>query len=148
MDRTVLAKAYRDQGYSCAQAVACAFTDVIGLPEERTAGLLGCFGGGFRAGELCGAVSAAAVVLGARWPHADPADTAAKDLAADKMREFNRRFLERFPSLRCDGLKPLPADLSKSPAARRLGAEKTCDVYILAAVEILEEMLEAEHLSI
>lgn len=141
MDRAKRANDYHEGGYSCAQAVACSFDDVIGLPTERIAGLLSGFGGGFRTGEICGVVSGAAVVLGAKWPHSDMADGAAKELAAEKMKNFHARFLERFPSLRCDALKPLDAAPEKSPAAQRLGVTKTCGVYIVAAVEILEEML-------
>lgn len=141
MDRAKLAKEYHDNGYNCAQAVGCAFADVIGLEVEQVAAMLGCFGGGFRAGEVCGVVSGAALTLGAKWPHKDPADAAAKDLTAEKIKEFNKRFLARFPSLRCADIKPLPLDLEKSPAAKRLGVEKVCQVYIVAAVEIVEEML-------
>ena len=64
MDRAKTAKEYYANGYSCAQAVACAFDDVIGLSVEQIAGLLSGFGGGFRSGEICGVVSGAAVVLG------------------------------------------------------------------------------------
>ena len=144
MERTGLAFDLHRQGYSCAQAVACSFADVVGLPAEQVAALCGCFGGGFRAGEICGVVSGAALVIGARWPHKKPEDKAAKDLAAGKMREFHRAFLARFPSLTCRDLKELPPAAEKSPAARRLGVERACDVYIVSAVEILEEMLAAE----
>ncbi len=141
MDRANRAFMYHNDGFSCAQAVACAFDDVIGLPSEQIAGLLSGFGGGFRSGEICGVISGAAVVLGAKWPQNRPEDQAAKELAAEKMKEFNRRFLERFPALRCADIKELPAAAEKSPAAVRLGIEKACGVYIVAAVEIVEEML-------
>lgn len=141
MKRTELANRYHEQGYSCAQAVACTFADVVGLPTEQLAALCGCFGGGFRAEEICGVVSGAAVVIGTRWPHKTPEDQEAKALASEKMKDFHSRFLRRFPSLVCRDLKPLPAAPEKSPAAAALGIEKTCGVYIVSAVEILEEML-------
>ncbi len=141
MDRAKLAKEYYDGGYNCAQAVGCAFADVIGMDVEQIAPLLACFGGGFRAGEVCGVVSGAAMALGAKWPHKEAADAAAKELSAAKIKEFNKRFLERFPSLRCADIKELPIALEKSPAAQRLGVEKVCSVYIVAAVEIVEEMM-------
>ena len=68
MDRAKIANDYHDNGFSCAQAVACAFQDVIGLSEEKIAALMGCFGGGLRAGEACGVIRGAAMVLGAS-PH-------------------------------------------------------------------------------
>ena len=144
MERTELANQYHEQGYSCAQAVACVFADVVGMPVEQLAALCGAFGGGFRAEELCGVVSGAAVVIGAKWPHRTPEDQAAKALAAEKMRDFHSRFFRRFPSLVCRDLKPLPAAPEKSSAAAALGIEKNCGVYIVSAVEILEEMLAEE----
>ena len=141
MERTELAMALHQQGYSCAQAVACVFADVVGLPGEQVAALCGCFGGGFRAGEICGVVSGAALVIGARWPHTTPEDKAAKDLAAEKMKAFHQAFLDRFPGLACRELKDLPAAPHRSAAAQRQGVDKACGVYIVSAVEILEEML-------
>lgn len=141
IDRAALANEYHDRGYSCAQAVACAFCDMLPYTPETLAPILGCFGGGFRSGEICGVISGAAVVLGLRWPHSTADDMAAKELAAEKMREFQRRFLERFPAVRCADIKERPAAPEKSPAAVRLGLQKPCPVYIVAAVEILEEML-------
>lgn len=140
-NRAELANTYHERGYSCAQAVACAFSDVIGLSEEQIAALLSGFGGGFRTGEICGAISGAITVLGAKWPHAVAEDQAAKEFAAEKAREFQRRWLEKFPEVRCAPLKELPCDQKQSPAAVKLGLEKNCAVYITAAVEITAEML-------
>ena len=139
--RAELANQFHERGYSCAQAVACAFADVIGLEEQQIAALLSGFGGGFRSGELCGVISGAITVLGARWPHAVAEDKDAKEFAAEKAKEFQRRFLEKFPAVRCADLKELPCAAEKSPTARKLGLEKTCAVYITAAAEIVEEML-------
>ena len=141
MERSKLANQYHETGYSCAQSVACVFPEVTKLPIEQLAALCGAFGGGFRADELCGVVSGAAVVIGARWPHSRPEDLAAKDLAAEKMRTFHRAFLDRFPGLACRELKDLPAAPHRSAAAQRQGVDKACGVYIVSAVEILEEML-------
>ena len=139
--RAELANTYHVRGYSCAQAVACAFSDVIGLPEEQIAALLSGFGGGFRCGEICGVLSGAVTVLGAKWPHAVAEDQAAKEFAAEKAREFNRRWKEKFPEVRCETLKELPCDPQQSSTAMELGLEKNCAVYITAATEIVEEML-------
>ena len=92
LDRTALANSYHEKGYSCAQAVACAFCDMLPYAPEELAPILGCFGGGFRSGEICGTVSGAAVVLGLRFPHSVANDLEAKELAGEKMREFQRRF--------------------------------------------------------
>ena len=144
MERSKLANQYHETGYSCAQSVACVFPEVTKLPIEQLAALCSCFGGGFKAKEICGVISGAAVVLGARWPHKKPEDKAAKELASEKMKQFNRAFLARFPGLTCRDLKDLPPAVEKSPASQRLGVDATCRIYVIAAVEILEEMLAAE----
>jgi C_GCAxxG_C_C family probable redox protein len=141
MDRAKRANDYHNAGYSCAQAVACAFDDVIGLPPEKIAAMTGAFGGGFRTGEVCGAISGAAVVLGAKWPHSEPGDMQAKSFVAKKVMEFQRRFLQRFPAVRCQDIRDIPGRPETTPSAQRLGVTKSCGVYIVAAVEILEEML-------
>ena len=131
-------------GMNCAQAVAGAFADWIGLPLERVFALTGGFGGGFRTGAICGAVSGAAVVLGAQYPHVSSVDRAAKAHIGEKMLEFERRFQQRTMALDCSALRDLAPDPSISPAAERLGIKKSCDIYIASAVEILEEMLHEE----
>lgn len=142
--RAEIANEFHLRGYSCAQAVACAFGDVIGLEEKQIAALLSGFGGGFRSGEICGVISGAITVLGARWPHDIAEDMAAKEFAAEKAKEFQRRFLEKFPAVRCADIKELPCATEKSPTAVQLGLEKACAVYITAAAEIVEEMLAEE----
>lgn len=139
--RAELANTYHERGYSCAQAVACAFSDVIGLEEEKIAAMLSGFGGGFRAGEICGVISGAITVLGAKWPHAVAEDQQAKEFAAEKAREFHRLWREKFPEVRCEPLKELSCAAEQSPTAQKLGLEKNCAVYIVAAVEIVEQML-------
>lgn len=139
--RAEMANTYHERGYSCAQAVACAFSDVIGLEEEKIAALLSGFGGGFRSGEICGVLSGAITVLGAKWPHAVAEDQQAKEFAAEKAREFQRRWREKFPEVRCEPLKELPCAAEQSPTAVKLGLEKNCAVYITAAAEIVEQML-------
>ena len=43
------------EGYNCAQAVAMAFSDLIGMDEKRTAKMISSFGGGMgRLREVCG----------------------------------------------------------------------------------------------
>jgi C_GCAxxG_C_C family probable redox protein len=53
-------------GYNCAQAVAIAYSEVLGMSEEKAGAIFSGFGGGFGGQhEVCGAVSAMTAVLGA-----------------------------------------------------------------------------------
>ena len=67
MNRVDKAEALFRSGCNCSQAVLGAFADEVGL-DEATALKVACgLGGGVgRLREVCGAVSAAAIVLGAR----------------------------------------------------------------------------------
>ena len=144
MDRAKIAYDLHRGGANCAQSLVCAFSEVTGLDQETTMKHCGAVGGGFRTGGICGAVSGAGVVLGFVYPHADPADMPAKTRISKKIMEFEKRFQERFPGLCCREIRDLPADPTVSPAAQRLGVTKACDVYIVSAVEILEEMIQEE----
>ena len=65
MSRAIKAKEYFLQGYACSQAVALAFSDVIGLDEETLLKITLPFGGGLgRLRLTCGAVSGMAMVVG------------------------------------------------------------------------------------
>ena len=77
-ERAARAGALFDRGYNCAQAVACAFADLTGLPEEKIAKMASSFGGGIgRLRETCGAVSGMALLLGMLEGYSDPGDSAA-----------------------------------------------------------------------
>ena len=74
MDRADKAAKLFLEGYNCAQAVAVAYSDLLGLTPEYTAKLASSFGGGFgRLREVCGAVSGMVMVLGALYGY-DNAD--------------------------------------------------------------------------
>ena len=67
------ARDYFLEGYNCAQAVACAYADEMGMTEEQAALLASGFGGGMgRMREVCGAVSGAVLVYSQLRGYTDP----------------------------------------------------------------------------
>ena len=142
MDRKREALRLHSAGMSCAQAVAGVFSDVIGLDRKTVFALSGTFGGGFKVGEICGVLSGAGLVLGARWPHDRENDPETKAATGEKMKAFLSRFRERFPALVCRELKELPAALTAEEQA--MGLDRACESYIVYAVSLLEEMLAEE----
>ena len=52
------------KGYNCAQAVACAFSEQLGMDEKEVFRLMEPFGFGMGTMGTCGAVSAMAAVVG------------------------------------------------------------------------------------
>lgn len=142
MDRCAMAFAYRKERYNCAQAVAASFADLLGADQAALIAAVSGFGGGAGGSheEMCGAVSGGVYVLSALY--ADPADLAGHRTVYPKAREFRRRFEERFGHTRCgDLLRDQAGALENTPAAQRLGVTAHCDVMVVAAVEILEQML-------
>ncbi|SDN88718.1 C-GCAxxG-C-C family protein [Acetanaerobacterium elongatum] len=104
MDRTAVALQVFDNKFNCAQAVFSAFAEDLGLDKETAYKVAGCFGGGMRCGEVCGAVSGALMALGCKYGQTLPGDTAAKELASKKAVEFIELFKARNGSILCKEL--------------------------------------------
>ena len=102
IDHGPRAEALFYEGYNCAQSVFCAFTDVTGLDLETSARLASSFGAGFgRMREMCGTISAGAMVLGLALGYADPKDPEAKKAHYALVREFIGRFREQEGAILC-----------------------------------------------
>ena len=145
MDRCAVAYAYRKQGLSCSQSVACAFADLVDMPLPALLAAAGAFGGGVGGSheELCGAVSGGVYVLSRLY--ADPADRGGHKTVYPRAKEFRRRFEETFGHTRCSDLRTAaPGATEATPAAFRLGAHTHCDIMVVTAVELLEQMLKEE----
>ncbi len=142
MNRTQAANEYHHKGFNCCQSVLAAFQDLTGLSEGESFNIAGGFGGGAGTGELCGAVVGGIMALGLLTP-VDPADpVGSKKRTLSKAKEFEKRFSERFGALRCQDLlrNPFTPD-DTTPAAKAMGLTGHCDIMIVTAVELLEEML-------
>ena len=146
MDRCELALQYHHSGYNCAQSVLMAFEDLTKLEAATGFAVTGGLGGGVGAThqELCGAASGAVMTLGLLFPFTDGADAESKRRVYAQAKEFLQRFQARFDGLsRCGDLlrSRIEPTEEKTPAAVRLGVDKHCDILIVTAVEVLEEML-------
>lgn len=139
------ALAYHKKGFNCCQSVLAGCSDLTGMSEQECFNLGGGFGAGAGTGELCGALSGAIMVLGTQTP-VDPADpVGSKKRTVAKSKELQKRFSEKFGHLRCQELmkkKFVPDDTT--PAAKELGLTGHCDIMVVTAVEIVEEMLKEE----
>ena len=144
MDRCALAHQYHQQGYNCAQSVAGAFADLTGWEPERLFAAAGSFGGGVGGSheELCGAVSGGLLVLGLLFPHTQGEDREAKRRIYGLAKLFLQRFFETFGNTRCSDLLRSRCGVSeKTTAAARLGLTAHCDIMVVTAVEISENLL-------
>ena len=146
MQRCILANEYHKKGFNCAQSVLAAFSDLTGLTEEQSFAITGGFGGGVGTGELCGAICGAVMTLGLLTP-VDPGDpVGSKKRTQMRGKELQKRFSEKFGALRCRELlknKFTPDDTT--PAAKALGLTNHCDIMIITAVELVEEILAEQN---
>ena len=141
MDRFEQAAQYHHQGFNCCQSILAAYTDLTGLTQQASFDLGGGFGAGAQTGELCGAITGAVLTLGMLTPVDPEEPVASKRRTGALAKEFQKRFREKFGELRCRPL--LKEDIQAgdhTPAAQCMGLTNRCDVLIISAMEILEEM--------
>ena len=86
-----LARANFETGCNCAQAVLCAYPEL--LPREMAMKLGASLGGGIgRLREVCGAVSGMLMALGLKYGYADPKDRAGKTAQYELVRALADEF--------------------------------------------------------
>ena len=93
MDRGMKAAQLFESGYNCAQAVAVAYADILGMDEKTAARTVSGFGGGFgRLREVCGAFSGLVFVFSALYGYHDPADNQGKMEQYKQVQAFAKEF--------------------------------------------------------
>ena len=143
-----IAKQLFFKGYNCAQSVFCAFTDVTGYDIDTSARMASSFGGGLgRLRETCGAVSAAALILGIVKGYDDPDDYEAKKRHYALVREFADRFKEKNKSIICRELLMVAnLNLESGGAPEQRSEEyyqkRPCPNLVYDAALILDEMIQ------
>lgn len=147
-NHALLAKEQFLKGYNCAQAVACAYCDELGMDEATVAKLVSSFGGGFgKMREVCGTISGAAFVLGALRGYSDPKATDEKTAHYARIQELGRRFKAEHETLICRELLKnleLKKENTPEPEARTEDYYRTrpCLYFVETAAKIVEDMLE------
>jgi len=144
IDRCELADRLHKEGYNCAQAVFGAFCDLTGYDMKEAAALSGGMGGGMGGSyvDVCGAISGGCMVLSLLFPFTDPSQQPVKLHLYELGKEFHSRFYKVFDHTRCGDLRAAKPGISEAtPAAARLGLSRHCDIMIVTAVELLEQLL-------
>ena len=141
MNRYEQAVAYHHKGFNCCQSVLAAYSDLTGLSQQASFDMGGGFGAGAQTGELCGAITGAILTLGMLTP-VDPQDpVGSKRRTGALAKEFQKRFQEKFGDLRCTPLLKAGIQATDAtPVARDMALANRCDVLIITAMEIVEEM--------
>lgn len=133
-------------GYNCAQSVAGAFAEEMGLPLETVTRLASGFGGGMGGmRETCGAVTGMFMAISMLKGHALPENNEKKTAHYARIRALAEAFAAEHGTLICrDLLAELPGKLDKNPSERTAEYYKTrpCALYVEDAARIVEKMLE------
>ena len=135
------------KGYNCAQAVACAFCEEMGLEEAAVAKMVSSFGGGVgKQREICGAVSGAAFVLGVLCGYSDPAATTEKTEHYARIQDFSARFKAEHETIICrELLKNLALKKENTPEPEARTEEyyrvRPCVRFVETAAKVTAEML-------
>lgn len=132
-------------GYNCAQAVFSTYADLFGIDRETALNLTNSMGGGIsRLREVCGTVSAMALLTGLSEGKVDPKDLDAREEVYQKTRDLAARFEEENGSLICrELLKNLGREKSARPSERtpEYYQKRPCAKFVASAAEIIEEEL-------
>ncbi|MCR4955189.1 MAG: C-GCAxxG-C-C family protein [Lachnospiraceae bacterium] len=112
---------------NCAETILMAYAKEMGLTKEQAANIGSNFGGGMKAGSVCGAVSGALMVLGAMGVKQPM-----------KIGEFQRRIRDNHNGMiNC-------ADLLKANAMAGGDKKSHCDAMITEAILLVDEYLGRE----
>ena len=123
------------KGYNCAQAVACAFAEEMGIDESIIFKMMEGHGLGMGCMEgTCGAVTAACVIAGAKNSTVEMGGLGSKGATYKISKEIVRRFKEESSSVICKELKGVETG---TPA-------KACPDCVKDAARILEEVVFGE----
>ncbi len=145
MDHSYQAAELFQKGYSCAQAVVVAFSDVTGLTPEISAKLASSFGGGMgRMREVCGAVSGMLLVAGYLYGYESP-DPEAQKAHYALVQDLAGQFREVAGSIICrELLQNPPSDPKPTPRTEEFYKNRPCTGMVILAAQILDRYI-AEH---
>lgn len=119
------------KGYNCAQSVACAYCDLVGVDEDTMFKMMEGFGlgmGGMQG--TCGAISGAAALIGMKNSNGC-SDTTSKSKTYKIAKQALNKFMEKNGSVTCSELKGVGTGK----------VLRSCDGCIQDAAEIIEDLL-------
>ncbi len=123
----------RKKGFNCAQSVALAFCDELGLDPVLVSKSLEGFGAGMGGYELtCGALSAAVYLAGIKFADGSLDSPCSKQTTYSVCKELVSMFKTEIGSTACEKIK----GISDGKAL------KSCDDCILCGVKLAENMLK------
>ena len=143
------------QGYNCCQAVLLAFEDVLEADRSTLLRMASGFGGGMaRMREVCGTVTAMAMIAGFLSPAEDPSNMQHRRDNYALVQLFASRFKEQKGSIICREIlglrKPEPGAPMESPMPSRRTPEyyktRPCAATVGLAARIVADYIKNEYI--
>lgn len=132
-------------GCNCAQAVFSTYADLFGMDRKTAMNLTNSMGGGIsRLREVCGTVSAMALLIGLAEGEVDPGDLKEREKVYQRTRDLLAEFEKENGSLICrELLGVLGRDRSARPSERtpEYYKKRPCARFVASAARIIEENL-------
>ena len=117
----------------------------LGYDREEAGRIATPFAGGMLRGDTCGAVTGALIAIGMRFGNGELGNKKQDRICQKKLTEFQERFTARFGSTICRDL--LGYDFSQPGQTKAAFADgrvyAVCPGFVIGALEILQELLEA-----
>lgn len=138
-----------ESGYNCAQSVFLAYADVFDVNLEMAKMMSVSFGGGLgRMREVCGTVSAMAMLAGFRYPVPDKEDRIARTKNYEIVQKMATLFKKEHETIICRSLISSMGDVKTTPEPSERTAEfyakRPCSKYVATAARIAGEMLQGK----
>ena len=132
-------------GSNCAQAVLTTFCWRYGLNRELGCKLACGLGVGLSSGEVCGAVTAGALVIGLKYGNSLPDDKLSRQRCRELTRQFVEAFSARHGSILCRELAPRVPARDSAPANTQTDGQTNsrisraaCPGLVADAISLLE----------
>lgn len=123
-------------GHNCAQAVLCAYADLLGMDAGQAFRLGSPFGAGL-AGmrHVCGTVNAVSMITGLLEGPSSPGDRERRKVSLDRVRMFTGEFAAENGSIICRQLRGMEPGLAEGKTP------KPCMEYVRSAAAIVERFI-------
>ena len=134
-----------EEGYTCAQSVFATYADLFGMDRETALKLTSPMGGGIgRMREVCGVVSAMALLAGLKEGNTDPENEEGKEKIYLLTRRMAEKFKEKHETIICRellGIQGMEMSAKPSERTKEYYRERPCSKLVATASGIVEEML-------
>lgn len=137
-----------ESGFNCCQSVFATYADLFGMDRENALRMSCSMGGGVgRMREICGTVSAMALLAGFQCGNTNPQDEEAKTYNYEKVRALADAFKEKQGTIICRellGIQDREQSAAPSERTQQYYATRPCSQLVACAAELIEEMLLPE----